>query len=93
MPLEEAALSMPAYLTANGDSERSDGRSSSPNSYQGSRYAFTDIDDLFAVEIYQLTGCRPRSARGRKEVGMIGQASWISSVINLVNTSRHTEMV
>lgn len=29
---------------------------------------------------------RPRSARGRKEVGVIGQASWLSSVINLVNT-------
>ena len=30
---------------------------------------------------------RPRSARGRKEVGVIGQASWLSSIINLVNTS------
>lgn len=29
---------------------------------------------------------RPRTPRGRKEVGMIGQASWLSSVINLVNT-------
>ncbi|MCJ1429224.1 hypothetical protein MMC29_007137, partial [Sticta canariensis] len=29
---------------------------------------------------------RQRSNRGRKEVGMIGQASWISSVINLLNT-------
>ncbi|KAF6239784.1 hypothetical protein HO173_002330 [Letharia columbiana] len=56
---------MPAYLANDGDAERSDGRSTSPNSYHGSR---------------------PRSARGRKEVGMIGQASWISSVINLVNT-------
>ena len=35
----------------------------------------------------KLIGCRPRSARGRKEVGMIGQASWTSSIINLVNTS------
>ena len=34
---------------------------------------------------------RPRSARGKKEVGMIGQAGWISSVINLVNTSAHTD--
>lgn len=34
-----------------------------------------------------LTNRRPRSARGRKEVGMIGQASFISSVVNLVNTS------
>ena len=32
---------------------------------------------------------RPRSARGRKEVGVIGQASWLSSIINLVNTSMH----
>ncbi|CAD6591425.1 MAG: hypothetical protein ASARMPREDX12_005163 [Alectoria sarmentosa] len=56
---------MPAYLAASGDAERSDGRSDSPNSYQG---------------------LRPRSARGRKEVGMIGQAGWISSIINLVNT-------
>ncbi|KAL8952059.1 MAG: hypothetical protein Q9222_002011 [Ikaeria aurantiellina] len=29
---------------------------------------------------------RPRSARGRKEVGVVGQASWISSVVNLLNT-------
>ena len=33
------------------------------------------------------TVCRHRSGRGRKEVGIIGQASWISSVINLLNTS------
>ncbi|KAI4116258.1 MAG: hypothetical protein LQ338_007744 [Usnochroma carphineum] len=31
-------------------------------------------------------GMRPRSSPGRKEVGMVGQASWLSSVINLVNT-------
>ncbi|KAM0804270.1 transmembrane amino acid transporter protein-domain-containing protein [Usnea florida] len=31
-------------------------------------------------------GSRPRSVRGRKEMGVIGQASWISSVINLLNT-------
>ncbi|KAL9601604.1 MAG: hypothetical protein Q9219_002438 [cf. Caloplaca sp. 3 TL-2023] len=29
---------------------------------------------------------RPRSSRGRKDVGVVGQASWLSSVINLVNT-------
>ncbi|KAL8938278.1 MAG: hypothetical protein Q9211_003282 [Gyalolechia sp. 1 TL-2023] len=29
---------------------------------------------------------RQRSARGRKEVGLVGQAGWLSSVINLVNT-------
>ncbi|MCJ1269669.1 hypothetical protein MMC22_009561 [Lobaria immixta] len=29
---------------------------------------------------------RQRSSRGRKDVGMIGQASWISSVVNLLNT-------
>ncbi|MCJ1463930.1 hypothetical protein MMC07_002539 [Pseudocyphellaria aurata] len=29
---------------------------------------------------------RQRSNRGRKDVGMFGQASWISSVINLLNT-------
>ncbi|KAL8992818.1 MAG: hypothetical protein Q9169_006819 [Polycauliona sp. 2 TL-2023] len=29
---------------------------------------------------------RQRSTRGRKEVGVMGQASWLSSVINLVNT-------
>ncbi|KAL8887975.1 MAG: hypothetical protein Q9205_007384 [Flavoplaca limonia] len=29
---------------------------------------------------------RQRSFRGRKEVGVIGQASWLSSCINLVNT-------
>jgi len=34
-----------------------------------------------------LTFRRLRSSRGKKEVGVIGQASWISSVINLVNTS------
>ena len=28
-----------------------------------------------------------RSRRGRKDVGIIGQASWTSSVINLLNTS------
>lgn len=28
-----------------------------------------------------------RLSRGRKEVGVVGQASWLSSVINLVNTS------
>ena len=42
---------------------------------------------LYGGKIVKLTGSRPRSTRGRKEVGMIGQASWISSVINLVNTS------
>lgn len=41
----------------------------------------------------KLTGLRPRSARGRKEVGMIGQASWISSIINLVNTSKRRAKV
>lgn len=30
---------------------------------------------------------RQRFSRGRKDVGFIGQASWISSVINLLNTS------
>ena len=30
---------------------------------------------------------RRRSSRGRKDAGIVGQASWISSVINLVNTS------
>ncbi len=39
----------------------------------------------------RLTANRQRSARGRKEVGMIGQASWISSVINLVNTSMEAQ--
>jgi len=34
------------------------------------------------------TSCRRRLSRGKKEIGIIGQASWISSVINLVNTSR-----
>jgi len=28
-----------------------------------------------------------RTRRGKKEVGVVGQASWISSVVNLVNTS------
>lgn len=27
-----------------------------------------------------------RSSRGRKDIGIVGQASWLSSVINLVNT-------
>ncbi|KAI4170549.1 MAG: hypothetical protein LQ343_004926 [Gyalolechia ehrenbergii] len=31
-------------------------------------------------------GMRQRSSRGRKEVGIVGQAGWLSSVINLVNT-------
>lgn len=31
---------------------------------------------------------RIRNGRGRKEVGIIGQASWLSSVINIVNTSK-----
>ncbi|KAL8926214.1 MAG: hypothetical protein Q9208_003117 [Pyrenodesmia sp. 3 TL-2023] len=31
-------------------------------------------------------GMRQRSSRGRKEAGIVGQASWLSSVINLVNT-------
>ncbi|KAL8904810.1 MAG: hypothetical protein Q9207_003033 [Kuettlingeria erythrocarpa] len=31
-------------------------------------------------------GMRQRSSRARKEMGMVGQASWLSSVINLVNT-------
>ena len=30
---------------------------------------------------------RRRNSRTRKEAGVIGQASWASSVINLVNTS------
>ncbi|KAL9634629.1 MAG: hypothetical protein Q9164_003975 [Protoblastenia rupestris] len=38
------------------------------------------------VATIMLTSARPRSARGRKDVGVIGQASWASSVINLVNT-------
>ena len=76
-----------AYLTPDGDAERSDGRSTSPNSYHGSRYAFINLVGLCSVGKHMLTDCRPRSTRGRKEVGMIGQASWTSSVINLVNTS------
>jgi hypothetical protein len=28
-----------------------------------------------------------RTRKGRKEVGFVGQASWVSSVVNLVNTS------
>ena len=38
---------------------------------------------------------RPRSSRGRKEVGVVGHASWISSVINLLNTSmfRHRQIM
>ena len=76
-----------AYLAADGDPERSDGRSTSPNSYHGSRYDFTALLASILWKIVKLTGSRPRSTRGRKEVGMIGQASWISSVINLVNTS------
>ncbi|KAI4144938.1 MAG: hypothetical protein L6R39_003974 [Caloplaca ligustica] len=31
-------------------------------------------------------GMRSRPSRGRKEVGVVGQAGWLSSVINLVNT-------
>lgn len=74
-----------AYHAADGDPEHSNGRSTSPNSYHGSRYALTAL--LGSFEIHTLTGGRPRSSRGRKEVGIIGQASWISSVVNLVNTS------
>lgn len=74
-----------AYRAADGDPERSNGRSTSPNSYHGSRYALMAL--LGSLDIHRLTGGRPRSSRGRKEVGIIGQASWISSVINLANTS------
>lgn len=74
-----------AYSAGEGDPEHSNGRSTSPNSYHGSRYALTAL--LGSREIHKLTGGRPRSSRGRKEVGIIGQASWISSVVNLVNTS------
>lgn len=74
-----------AYHAADGDPEHSNGRSASPNSYHGSRYALTAL--LGSLDIHGLTGDRPRSSRGRKEVGIIGQASWSSSVINLVNTS------
>ncbi|KAI9873699.1 MAG: hypothetical protein M1830_010707 [Pleopsidium flavum] len=35
-------------------------------------------------------GRRRRLSRGKKEMGIIGQASWISSVINLVNTSANS---
>ena len=35
-----------------------------------------------------LMSIRRRNSRGRKEVGIIGQASWLSSVVNLVNTSK-----
>ena len=76
---------MALYSPVSGDAERSDGRPSSANSSQrGSRYGLDVIGVQEAADDYS----RPKSARGRKEVGMIGQASWISSVINLVNTSR-----
>ena len=78
---------MPAYLTANGDSERNDSRSTSPNSYPGSRYVSQYSVGWIHVETSKLIESRPRSVRGRKEMGVIGQASWISSVINLLNTS------
>lgn len=84
---------MPAYLAANDDAERSNGRPTSPSSYQRSRYAIKDLLGLCATKIEILTVDRPRSTRGRKEVGMIGQATWTSSVINLVNTSMRKQKI
>lgn len=80
---------MPAYHAINGDAERNDGRPSSANSsHRGSRYARQTITLYSNIANDQ---DRPRSARGRKEVGVIGQASWLSSIINLVNTSTDTK--
>ncbi len=76
---------MPAYHAINGDTEHSPGRPASADSSR-SRYALQCTSNMS-----RLTANRQRSARGRKEVGMIGQASWISSVINLVNTSMEAQ--
>ena len=46
-----------------------------------------------ATAMTTLTSGRPRSAKGKKEVGVVGQASFASSVINLVNTSESSQTV
>ncbi|KAL8798062.1 MAG: hypothetical protein Q9182_006986 [Xanthomendoza sp. 2 TL-2023] len=45
-----------------------------------------DNNDVRPSSANSQRSMRQRSSRGRKEVGLIGQASWLSSVINLLNT-------
>ncbi|KAF2807260.1 vacuolar amino acid transporter-like protein 6 [Mytilinidion resinicola] len=45
-----------------------------------------DDTDHMSASTGSLRGRRPGSRNGKKNVGVVGQATWISSVINLVNT-------
>ncbi|KAI4200814.1 MAG: hypothetical protein LQ346_002295 [Caloplaca aetnensis] len=45
-----------------------------------------DNHDVRPASANSQRAMRQRPSRGRKEVGMVGQASWLSSVVNLLNT-------
>ena len=45
-----------------------------------------NVEMVYGV-LVTLIICVDRSRRGRKDLGIVGQASWTSSVINLLNTS------
>ncbi len=57
------------YLAVDGDAERSDGRSSSPNSYQGSRYASTHLVGLYPGGIDKLIGRQATVFSGKERGG------------------------
>ncbi|KAL8704105.1 MAG: hypothetical protein Q9201_002719 [Fulgogasparrea decipioides] len=74
---------MSAYLAINTHGENHDGRPASANSHRSMRYS-TPLSIQLDTDADKILSQRP--GRGRKEVGTVGQASWLSSVINLANT-------
>lgn len=87
---------MSLYSAIHSDPEgSSDGRPGSGNSSQRARYVAIQSADILSswtrAASWFLSADtslpRHRSSRGRKEMGLVGQASWISSVVNLLNTS------
>ena len=71
---------MASYAAINTEPDDTDPMTASTGSLRGRRL----VQDVGTRET-ELT--HRRSHRGKKDVGFVGQASWISSVINLVNTS------
>lgn len=73
--------SMAGYSAIGPEPNDTDPMSSSTGSLRGRR----SDSDVELLEKGSANGSR--RGRGKKDVGFLGQASWISSVINLVNTS------
>lgn len=65
---------MPAYRAIDGDAERSDGRSTSPSSYQGSRYALPSLVRLCTAEIINADSMQA-TFHSRKERGRYDRSS------------------